>query len=92
MIGVASDVSKLSSCTTRVEPMLAPSITANAGARLKVPAAVKEVAIMLTAVLLCSTPVMPMPDSSAIQRLFRLRPIQLRSWVPKPRSSAVEII
>ena len=90
--GMASEVSKLSSCTTRVEPILAPSITARAGARLRVPAAVNEVAIRLTAVLLCSTPVIPIPEISAIQRLFRLRPIQLRNWVPNPRSSAVEII
>lgn len=54
--------------------MLAPSITARAGASPSVPAAVNEVAIRLTAVLLCKTPVIPIPDNNAIQRLFRLWP------------------
>ncbi|CAH0310545.1 hypothetical protein SRABI106_04033 [Rahnella aquatilis] len=69
--GMAIAVLKLISCTTRVEPTFAPSMTASAGARLSVPAAVKEVAIRLTAVLLCSKPVIPIPASNAIQRLDR---------------------
>ncbi len=90
--GAASERSRLSSWTTRVEPILAPSITASAGARPRVPAAVKELAIRLTAVLLCTTPVMPTPHSSASQRLFRCCPSQCRSGLPKPRRSEPQII
>ncbi len=91
-MGVRIETSTLSSCTTRVEPILAPSITASAGARPRVPAAVNDVAIRLTAVLLCRMPVMPIPDSSAIQRLFKLWPSHWRSGVPKPRNNAEEIM
>lgn len=88
--GASNEVSKLSSCTTRVVPTLAPSITASAGARPRVPLAVKDAAIRLVAVLLCSRPVMPSPASRASQRLPRWRPSQLRSTVPKPRSTPLE--
>ncbi|MCY1508874.1 hypothetical protein D9M68_431980 [compost metagenome] len=90
--GASSEVSKLSNCTTRVVPTLAPSMTASAGARPSVPLAVNEAAIRLAAVALCSRPVTPSPASNASQRLPRRRPSQLRNAVPKPRSTPLEIM
>jgi len=57
-----------STCTIRVVPTLAPSITPSAGARPITPEATNDVAISAVAVLLWSAAVTPSPTRKALRR------------------------
>ena len=73
------------SCTIRVVPTLAPSMTASAGTRSTSPPAAKLAAISPVAVLLCKTPVTPSPARKARRRSPIARPRKRRSCGPKAR-------
>jgi hypothetical protein len=77
--GAISATSNDSTCTIRVVPTLAPSITASAGTKSTRPSAAKPVTIRPVAVLLCTTAVTPIPARKAVRRLRKARPRKPRS-------------
>ena len=87
--GAIAATLKESTCATSAVPTLAPSMTASAGASAITPAAVNEVAIRPTAVLLWSSVVMPSPVKNARQRSPRLRSSARRKLLPNPRCTPV---
>src|ERR1700733_8343060 len=74
-------------CTTSVVPTLAPSMTARAGTRSKVPPVTNDAAINPVAVLLWSRAVTKAPARNVRNRLCRAIPSRRRRSAPNARTT-----
>ena len=81
--------SKASACTTMVEPMSAPSITAKAGASRISFRSAKLATSIAAADELCSAVATTTPLAQAVARLLVARAMSCRSRSPKARSMPV---
>ena len=71
--GATAEMSNERACTINVVPMLAPSMTANAGTRSTRPRAAKDVISRPVAVLLCRSAVTPIPASQRQKSIAQRR-------------------
>src|SRR5271168_792873 len=74
-------------CTTSVVPTLAPSMTASAGTRSRVPPVTNDAAINPVAVLLCRRAVTKAPARNARNLLCRAIPSRRRRSAPNARTT-----
>ena len=89
MTGASHCRSSDSTWATSVVPTSAPSITASAGAVSTRPRPANEATTKAVAVLLCRTPVTPMPASSAAKRLLSETRSRWRNSAPNARCTPV---